>query len=396
MRSLSVEPVYAQGRTTQGNAVVEVTVSAAQDATSYEVSVDGRRVSTQPRSGDTTRFQLDVSPGVRQVSVVPISQFEPPTAGSRNGGPTQRDVAAAGAPSYNSVSEPTSTGESISIASASLNTNSSALPSTQRIVVWRNGQTPSCGMTGGRISISGGQASGEVAPNQVATVSGLERNTVYNVMACASNGYGAVQGPTRTVVTWGGGAEAPAGDLEYSVSSTRAGGTAANVFEYRLASTPNPTAENNFRVFYRFDGGNRTQDFGIPFGREYGSITTEQCLTFLGFESSCGTPASIEPAPGSAPAPMQLVFPQDAVPTGPFGEPVDYQYDRIQLNNASVSGNPRISVTAQVSGSSVIYTAQWLGDYAGLEPVQFTRPYEPPTEPPTEQPSPSPSAPATP
>lgn len=393
VRSLSVEPVYQAGRTTQSNAVVDVAVSAAQDATSYEVSVDGRRVTTVPRSGDTTRFQLDVSPGVRQISVVPISQFEPPTAGSRSGGPTQRDVTAAGAPSYNSVSEPTSTQNSISIAGASLNTNSSSLPSTQRIVVWQGGQTPSCSMDGGRIRIGGGQSSGEVQPNEVATVSGLNRNAVYNVMACASNGYGVAQGPVRTVITWGGGADAPSGDLEYSVSNTRAGGTSANVFEYRLASTPTPTAEANFRVYYRFDGGNRTQEFGIPFGREYATITTEQCLTFLGFESSCGSPAGITPASGSAPAPMQLVFPQDAVPTGAFGAPVDYQLDRIQLNGSRADQDGRISITAEVVGNSVVYTAQWQGRYSSFEPVQFTRPYQPPTEPeptppPTEAPTP--------
>ncbi len=270
-------PVYRPGQTDRGRGMVALSIAATDDSRSFRIEETGQVIE---RTGATTQAEIALSPGAQTLTMIPISQFQPPNGDAGNeGGAFRTSVTAAGSPYFDPAwtrADATSN-TSISITGVAAQANGSAQGVQVKYLAWRSGNA-SCSADGnGNLIVSGGG----VVVSDSATIGGLDEYQLYTVKACASNGYGWTESSPATVFTFTS-VDGPGGDASYTVDTTPAK-QGQNRYEYRLASAPNVSAENNFvPQFYMY--GDWRGDFALSPDSSPGEVRARSChQTFTGF-----------------------------------------------------------------------------------------------------------------
>lgn len=356
VRSATAEPVYEVGRTSQSNAVVELKLRGSDDTRAFRLV---ERNQTVERTGDVTTTRLDTAPGPQNFTIVPISRFEPPIAGSSDGTSAVASVTAAGAPMMGGIGATASTNTSILVSGGGVDANGSTRPTEVRYLAWQGGGEPRCAVsaTGGGLTVQGG---GTVS--QSATIEGLQQYELYSVKACASNGFGVAETRGPEVWTYVN-ADAPPGATYRVATSASVSGA---FYAYRLERAPQLDLPNRFEAQYSVFGEWRNS-FELNPDRTTGTILGRGCR-FAGMY--CTGETSITPE--TAPNEVTVSFPEQCVTTPAAGD--------VRVS-ASASGATMITATDNGDGTST-YVVTFTGAFASLASITHTGTVcAPPTDP---------------
>jgi hypothetical protein len=358
VRSAVAEPVYEAGRTSQSNAVVELKIRGTDDTQAYRLVERDQRLD---RTGDTTTVRLDVAPGPQNLTVVPISRFEPPITGTSDGASTVASVTAAGAPGIGGIDASASTNTSILVSGGGVEMNSSTRASEVRYIAWQGGE-PRCSVSpsGGGLTVSGGIVS------ESTTISGLQEYEQYSTKACASNGYGIAETRGPEVWTYVN-APAPPG-ASYRVSPTPNKDGA--FYAYRLERAPQLELPNRFEPQFSVFGGWESS-FRLDAERITGSVLGRGCR-FAGMYCTGETSITAETAPNE----VTVQFPTQQCIADPKSSDV-------RVSN-SASGSAQIAPSTD--GTTVTYVVTFTGAFSSLASITHTVPACAPPEPEPELP----------
>ncbi len=349
----SATPVYRPGTTDRGRGVVALTIDASDDARAFRIEETGEVIN---RTGARTTADVVLSPGAQTLTLVPISQFQPPTGGGSNeGGAFRTSVTAAGAPYF----EPAGTqataasNTSVNVAGVRAQANGSAQPLEVVYLAWRSG-TASCSADGnGRLAISGAEVQ---SPS--ATLSGLAEYTMYNVKACATNGFGVAESSTTQVFTFTF-VDGPAGDASYTVDTRpdRQG----DKYTYGLAQAPSIRAEDRFVPEYNVYG-TWSREFALSPDSSPSRVSARSCHESLGIY--CSNPLDIRA--NTAPTTVVVEF-RPCVPGN--------QNDVFTVSSGARGAfTPRFTPSV-VDGVSVVdVTVTWTGAFSPLTPITHRAP----------------------
>jgi large repetitive protein len=280
--SVSAVPVYTPSKTTKDVATLKVTIASTDDTSAFRIpnALNGSG-SNVARTGSPADIIVQVQPGSFHLSVVPISQYTPPTStiggtskeGSASDGGT---ITAIGGPYFSpntpNVSAPSNT--SLTVTGVTLKANYA--PTTDiTYVAWKTSASePSCTATsGGDYTVSGGVQSAS------STISPLDAYQDYNVKVCGTNQYGVAESNTTTAFT-GHDVDAPPGPYSYTVGPTPTMTSTAHYVQYDYGITSAPSvpdsAVSGFTTYYRINGS-KTTTFALDANTNPGSITVQYC-----------------------------------------------------------------------------------------------------------------------
>ncbi|MCL2455608.1 MAG: Ig-like domain-containing protein [Micrococcales bacterium] len=247
IHSVSAEPVYVAGRTTEATGVVRVSITSSPDTNRFRI--EGQPGTFDREDGPVTVVLVNMPVGPQTVSVTPVNQAGPPRGGDGGGVTRQVSVLVAGSPkvSVGSVTRPTPT--TVTVAGAGIDANGSTLGTSLTY-----GRSTTAGVT---CSESGVLVGGGVHTQASPTFAGLENNQQYWFWVCGTNGFGGaggqVGGSPLVIFTAG----PPEGTARYSISTTPNVDQQGNriTFTYNLGERPSLTAVAGASVQYSFDGG---------------------------------------------------------------------------------------------------------------------------------------------
>lgn len=382
IESVTAVPVYRAGVTSANSGVVEVSITSSADTRAFQV---GDANQEKQRQGNVTTFEMTLPVGAQNLRVVPLSQFQPPTTGSAQGDTKYASVTVAGAPRYDSSISVEADGTTVTVTGGALNTNSSALPTSQIWYAWTTSQ-PECVMdSAGRAALRGGSYVQSAAP----TITGLDEYTTYNVAVCGSNGYGAVKSNSTSAYTWVSPVP-PENGITYQVSNSW-NFDGDRTYEVKLMNPPNPSSKWGLNVFYRYDGANKSQQFTLG-ADTVRTIEVGYCSWMD--PDRCGDWTEVSPASGSPRTPATVTFPEapgvryddGTTQWGCFPE------GTLDPNAVSITGAARGAATVTVEASAFVVT--WSGtDFGGLPTITHAVTIcDPPPEPePTPDPTPTPT-----
>lgn len=353
----TAEPVYRPGVTTTSQGVASLSITAGDDAASFRIEGSGQVI---PRSGATTTVDVTLPPGSQTITIVPVSQFQPPTGGGSNeGGAAQASVTVAGAPIMGSGTDArASSNSSITVnGPTSADGNGSSRPISVKYVAWRSGNAQCSANPDGTLAVNG-----EVVSDSP-TLSGLESYAVYSVKVCASNGYGVAESSPASVFVFdsvGG----PGGDLTWAVSNSYTQN--GSRYSYGLAKAPTVEAQGNFLPQYRVYG-EWLGSFSLSLGSAPSDAKARTCHQT--FTWACSPEVALTPASNSAPTIVQVDFAQ-CVPAQPA--------NAVTISTAA-NGSANVSAKAIVTDpptDPVQYeiTVSWKGAYSSLQPITRTVP----------------------
>ena len=342
-------PVYRSGVTAQNTGVVSLSITAADDAQAFRIVVDGNPATTISRTGNTTTADLNLQPGTRQLQIIPISRFSPPTSGTNEGDAVTITAQPAGTPFVTANGSVATAADSLTLNGATIGANNSSIAQTQVWAAWRDNEgAPTCQATGsGGYQLVGGGSSlvTSTTSNQLT----LPSNRWYYIAMCASNGYGAAMtGPIRAF-TFSPPAP-PAGPLSYTIAT--AASESGNTYTFGLTATPaTPVDVADYDVRW-FIGGALRSNFALNFNQLPGSISVMYCIE--GDDSLCSgaTPVTATNYPTTVVVDM---------PPDPFLGFGCADPDDVDVSNA-VGSN--YSVTADTGADSITVTLT--GAWAGL------------------------------
>lgn len=341
---VDARPVYVPGTTTTGSGVIRAGVRLDADVRSFRVQETGQVID---RSGPETVVDIVLPPGPQNLTFVPMSVFDPPTGrGGNEGGSVVVPVTVAGAPYFdpNNMDAHAASNTSIEVTGVDLAMNGSTKTRDIRYLAWQKGRGADCSVDGD----GGLQVSGADVESTTPMISGLAEYERYEVMVCASNGYGIVSSRTVDVITWVS-EEQAGGDLTYKVATSPA--QSGNHYEYGLEKAPSPTFDKGLEAEYSMYGG-WTKTFQLDAGSEPGDILVRGCK-WAGLRCSPATGVS----PVTAPTIVFVDVTSECRPA-----PAD-------PNNVSLS-EAGVSVSAAASGSA--YIANWrVPDPAQPDAVAF-------------------------
>jgi hypothetical protein len=366
---VTATPVYRVGRTTQQNGVVALVVTADADVRSFRIAETGEEFA---RTGQQTSIALDRAPGPQNITVVPISVYEPPTGrGGNEGGSSVTPVTVAGSPYFpNGITASGVNSNTIVVGDLGQGLNGA---SDWDIVyfAWRNSAAPSCFAQGD--GSLGYNANGATVSVGNPTITVPDENRRYTLKACASNGFGVVESGTTTqrAITQIG---PPTGNAQYTVGAAPAGG--GNSYRYELASGPTMSAIAGFHVEYLLYGS-WTTDFvgtGLHPSSSPGTIWARQC------DDETSTECTPEWE-------WVQVTPSNGVPTTVTVDFTDFGNNCVVVPNGQ-SGTDRGVVVSQAASGSVVlsnpsepdangkvsFTVSFTGSYAALDPITRTGP----------------------
>lgn len=261
-------PVYRPGNSDRGRGIVALAIDASDDALAFRIEETGEMI---PRNGGTTRVEIGLSPGAQNLTIVPISQFQPPNGeGGNEGGAFRTSVTVAGSPyfepSWTNASAASNT--SINVSGIAAQANGSAQGLDVVYLAWRSGNA-SCSADGnGRLSVSGAEVQ-SASPS----LQGLQAYQVYNVKACASNGYGVAESSTATVFTFTF-VDGPGGNTTYTVATSPSKN--GDRYSYGLSSAPAINVEDGFVAKYNMYGAWR-DDFSLNADASPGQVRARAC-----------------------------------------------------------------------------------------------------------------------
>lgn len=377
-------PVYERNRTTTSNAVVELQIESSDDTRQLRIEQVWKTID---RTGPVTTVRLDLRPGSQLLTVVPISVYEPPIAGSSDGASANVAVSAAGAPRFtSSIQAGATSNTSIQVSDSGVDGNGSAQPTDVSYIAWARGQSPRCEVDsgGGNLTVSGNSNAVVTAS---AALTGLEDFEWYEVKACATNGFGVAESNTVRVLTYTTAAP-PTGTTTYSVATSAARDGTTAVYRYPLVSAPSVTSPSSkFHIEY-FLYGSWQQSFSLSTGQAPGDVRVRACRWV---NTNCTAETAVTWS--GAPTIVDVSFPTQCVET--------VTRDVVIVSQAAAGSFTADGVVA-ADGLTATATVRFSGQYAGLAPVshvvdicQPDPPTDPPTEPPTDPPTDPPTAPPT-
>ncbi|MFK4853427.1 Ig-like domain-containing protein [Microbacterium sp. ZW T6_19] len=265
--NVTATPVYRPGVTDTTRGVAALSITSSNDAASFRVQETGEIIQ---RQGPTTTADIVLSPGGQSVTIVPISQFQPPAGNIGNeGGAFPVSVQVAGAPYFDprSPSAQPVSNTSVNVSGIAAQSNGSTQPLNVVYVAWRSGNVTCSDNGSGGLTVSGGVTSDSPS------IGNLEQYKRYNVKACVSNGFGVGESNTTTVFTFTS-VSGPGGNTTYSVATSPQQN--GSTYTYGLASAPSPTVEAEFTPWYLLYGTWRT-DFTLSSDSAPGQISVKAC-----------------------------------------------------------------------------------------------------------------------
>lgn len=348
----SAVPVYRAGITNASRGVASLSISAADDASSFRIEETGEVIA---RTGATTTADVVLPPGPQTITIVPVSQFQPPTEGADNeGGAYRVTTTVAGGPYFApaSAQATAASNTSITVSGIAAQMNSSDKQSQIIYLAWRSG-TPQCTASAdGTLAVSGAEAQ-SASP----TIAGLSPYTAYNVKACVSNGYGVAESSTASAFTFtfvGG----PSGDTTYTVatSPTRTG----DQYSYGLASGPAVDVQAGFVPQYRMYGSWRG-DFQLSPDSSPGQVQVRACHSVQ--SGSCSGVVAVTAT--TAPTIVDVTF-RECLPA---------QQNNVAFVSGAARGSYQLAVAPVTDDpESFAVTITWQGAYAMLSPITHTVP----------------------
>lgn len=347
-------PVYRPGTTDRGRGVVALSIAASDDARSFRVEETGQVID---RNGSPTTAEIVLAPGAQTITLVPISQFQPPNGeGGNEGGAFRTSVTVAGAPYFDSgTSASAASNTSIAVSSPqAAQANGSDKGVTVSYLAWRSGAANCSADAAGNLVVTG-----SAAVSSSSTIAGLDEYQMYNVKVCASNGYGVVESNTVQVFTFVT-VDSPGGNASYTIDVNPRNSN-GNRYDYGLASAPNISVERNFVPKY-FMYGSWRDDFSLTPDASPGDVRARSCHQTVGIY--CSNEVAITSTNG--------------VPTtvfAEFGQCVPDQQRDVVSVSAAARGSYDIAVNPNASDPTRFdVTLTWTGSYAALRPITHTVP----------------------
>jgi hypothetical protein len=246
--ALAGEAVYRAGITSTTEGVVELTISAADDAASFRVTNTNETIT---RTGAVTVADVTLPSGAAaSIEVIPISRFDPPTAGANEGAADTVSILVIGSPSYTGPGSVSVNGPNASIAPPELALNGALSTTDITYVATQTGV--SCEPDAdGNLTIQG--VGGETQQSGTTEFSGLQANRTYTFYACASNGFGVAMSSGVQGFTWVP-PPAPTGNLTYEVKNVPGEEEYIGRFVWGEISVPTPDpAPPDFSTYYTSD-----------------------------------------------------------------------------------------------------------------------------------------------
>jgi hypothetical protein len=369
-------PVYRPGSTERGRGIVALAIDASDDSLSFRVEETGQVIN---RTGATTSAEIALSPGPQNITIVPISQFQPPTGdGGNEGGAFRTSVTAAGTvyfdPSGTQAKATSNT--SIDVSGVAAQPNGSALGVDVVYLAWRSGDARCTADGNGRLQISGAEAQ-----SSSPTLTKLAEYASYNVKACASNGFGVAESATTQVFTFTF-VEGPKGNTSYTVATRPA--VEGNRYSYGLDSAPEIRARDGFVPQYYMYGSWRPE-FEPNSDASPLPVSARSCHSVL--NDYCSDPVEITAR--TAPTTVAVQF-QECVPANPD--------DAFVVTRAARGSYSTIFTPKIVKGTAMLdMRITWTGAFDRLESITHraplcTQPEPDPVDPP-DSPDPEPTDP---
>lgn len=367
----SAAPVYRAGVTDRSRGVAALSVAASDDARAFRIEETGQVIE---RTGATTTADITLSPGAQTLTLVPISQFQPPTGqGGNEGGAFRTSVTVAGTVYFDpaGTQATAASNTSVNVAGVRAQANGSALALDVVYLAWRSGNA-SCTVDGnGRLVVSGAEVK---SPS--ATLTNLAEYSMYKVKACASNGYGVAESATTEVFTFVF-VDGPKGNTTYTVATQPA--FQNDRYSYVLESAPNIAARDGFAPQYNMYGSWRP-NFELSTDASPLPVSARSCHTVL--TMYCSDPVEI--VPRTAPTTVAVQF-QRCVPAN--------VNDLFTVTAAARGSYSSVMAPKVVDGVSVVdVRITWTGAYAALKPISHRAPLctQPPPPKPPDPPKPDP------
>jgi hypothetical protein len=373
----SAAPVYRPGVTERGRGVAALSVAASDDARAFRIEETGQVIE---RTGATTTADITLSPGAQTLTLVPISQFQPPTGdGGNEGGAFRTTVTVAGTVYFDPAGTQASAASntSVTVSGVRAQANGSAQGLDVVYLAWRSGNA-SCTADGdGRLVVSGAevQSSSE-------TLTKLAEYSTYNVKACASNGYGVAESATTQVFTFVF-VDGPKGNTSYTVATQP---TFQNDrYSYVLESAPNISVRDGFAPQYNMYGSWRP-NFELSTDASPLPVSARSCHAVLTMYCS----DNVEITARTAPTTVAVQF-QRCVPAN--------RNDLFTVTAAARGSYTPTFTPKIVDGVSVVdVKITWTGAFAALKAIDHRAPLctqPPPPKPPEPEPQPTGTPPPT-
>ncbi|MGX5696116.1 Ig-like domain-containing protein [Agromyces soli] len=355
---------YHEGRTSRQNGVVDLLVTADADVRSFRIAETGEEFS---RTGQQTPITLDRGPGPQNITVVPISVYEPPTGrGGNEGGSWVEPVTVIGGPYFdpNGITASPESNSSIAVSGIGVAGNFSPKATSIVYFAWSNGGTPECWADrDGALQYNARSATVSIDD----PILEVDSYTLYDVMACGTNGFGAVTSGVTSVFVYKDVPSLPA-------ASYRVNTTASGAYEYRLEAAPQLTPDRKFHVEYLMYG-EWTEDFVLNDDAMPGTILARQCHNQMGDAYCSGTsPVTAETAPTTATISTTDACVAPKNPNSPTRDELG-----VVVSNAA---NPYVVVASSTYDSTtnvITYSLAFNGPFASLTgPANLTATVCPP------------------
>ncbi|ALX66257.1 Ig-like domain-containing protein [Microbacterium sp. XT11] len=346
--NVTATPVYRQGVTDAATGVAEIAITSSPDAASFRVQETGQVIA---RNGTTTKADVALSPGAQTITVVPVSQFQPPAGDIGNeGGAFTASVTVAGSVFFSpsATQAVAASNTSINVSGIAAQANGSAEPLEVVYVAWRSGDVRCTATRDGGLSVSGAEAQ-----SSSPSIQGLAEYRLYSVKACASNGYGVAESSTVSVFTFTF-VDGPGGNTTYTVDTTPK--HQGDHYSYGLASEPSLTIEDGFVAQYQMYGSWRS-DFTLSPDSSPGQVRARSChATQTG---SCS--GAVDITATTAPTVVDVDF----VPCMPVPE-----IDDVVTVSRAARGSYVSVVTPSVDNPGFFdVTVSWQGAFETLSPI---------------------------
>ncbi|MGO2746704.1 Ig-like domain-containing protein [Microbacterium sp.] len=345
-------PVYRAGVTDRYRGVAALSIDSSDDAIAIRVQETGEVINRKPNGATTAEIVLE--PGQRSITLVPISQFQPPTGDSGNeGGAFTTSVTVAGAPYFDPAwtQATAASNTSVNVSGIAAQANGSTQGASVTYLAWQSG-TASCSADGeGGLDISGAEVQSDSPSLQ-----GLQAYRIYRVKACVTNGFGVAESETATVFTFTF-VDGPGGDTTYTVDTEWE--KDGNRYSYGLKSAPRLDVEDGFAAQYDMYGAWRS-DFALTSDGSPGQVRARVCNEIQ--PDSCSDAVNITAT--TAPTTVEVAFaeclPAISEDVVTVSAAANYSYDFTSVPDDSVPEGEEPEFVVKIT---------WTDAYATLAPI---------------------------
>ena len=375
--ALTGATIFDPQRTSAAQGAVELHISSGSDVQSFRVVETNETIT---RTGDITTAEITLSTGSQNVTLVPMSQFQPPIGGVNVGGSRVTPVTVAGRPGFTGTPSAVAASDTTAtITGVTLLSNSSAQPTSLTYIAWqRQSAEPVCSdSSGGGLTVSPGGSQ-----SATSTVSNLTSNRIYGIKVCGTNQFGSAESSTYPDFYFAGTTPVtPPSGVSYTVSKTPTVSIDGSTYDYQVSAPPVASPPDGYQTWYTLYG-NRTSTFVLRSNAGPTSPQLEYCSTV--HLSHCSVPTTI--AATTAPTIATVTFPTGCVSGTPAGSDIAV--------TGGALGSATRTASMNLAGTEVTYTLTWTagGAFASLtSPPPVIRTMCPPKPTPTPTPTPTPA-----